>query len=565
MMIDKKKVRILSKSEETVNKNAQTDKRDYQKNRLGYYHNYRYAKLRKMLSTAALSVALISWYTTANGLHQYTFDSIWQAYIISAALQGALFALSINGIKLFLGLDSKIKKGAFILVWCSLLVASSIFSYVYISKDVYSDKLLREDANRILNTYCLKKNYELSAAADSLLNGTGNDVKGLIDEMNSYIDKLAILENGIDFSEEGSDEQINNLRSSLLPYAYTYYSENHVDEINIIDGCIDTSNLIINIDRILTGRYTHQDLDDLIKETQIINAAIQKEITNVEKNKKEKIKERDDYQSRLETYTDINSPAYNDLVELLADTIDQIDNLGILISNMEVELISCNRVPIVLDSVEGNMASAMYNRVLQIHSAMNAEKIPIEEVQRIAEEINDILLENRARLPENDTRIEGYQHFRSNIRKYAAVVEAKELIDRNIELLYNIQIVNELSQESKDSILEDNDINDQIYRNIAIDENGWVTYWQDHLNSLKKIAQKLQVGGMNTNEINDLIETIEDRERLYLSDLNDFERAWGLLSSIHSYKILLVFSLIFAFGIDLFSVLISCLLHLFYS
>lgn len=48
-----------------------------EQNRMTHDKKDRYAKLRKMLSTAALSVALISWYTTANGLHQYVFRSIW--------------------------------------------------------------------------------------------------------------------------------------------------------------------------------------------------------------------------------------------------------------------------------------------------------------------------------------------------------------------------------------------------------------------------------------------------------------------------------------------------------
>ena len=116
-------------------------------------------------------------------------------------------------------------------------------------------------------------------------------------------------------------------------------------------------------------------------------------------------------------------------------------------------------------------------------------------------------------------------------------------IDDEIQSLYNLESIAELTQETDGNI-------------------AWSDYWQMHLNALKRSAQKLQAGGLDGEIISNLIIKLERTERLYLSDLNDFERAWELLFGPHPYKALLRFSFFFSFGIDLFSVFMSCLLYL---
>ena len=73
----------------------------------------------------------------------------------------------------------------------------------------------------------------------------------------------------------------------------------------------------------------------------------------------------------------------------------------------------------------------------------------------------------------------------------------------------------------------------------------------------------LRAGGLDERQISNLIAEIEEKERLYLSDLNDFERAWELLWGGHPYKTSLKFSCVVSAGIDLLSVLMSILLYIF--
>lgn len=511
----------------------------------------KYIKLRKILSTAALSAALISWYTTANGLHQYVFDNLWQAYVISAALQGALFALSIKGIEIFLDFKAG-KKLLLGITWACLLVASSIFSYVYISRDVYSDKLLCEDAHRIFSTYCLTKNYALDAAADELLHGSedSND-GGIVDSMVVYAGQLAVLGNGVDLSEGGNDKKLETLKASLIKYR-------NVNGSGGTNEYVDTSFLITYIEHLLTGKYTSQDIADTRNEIQHLDNSINEKIEEKKNEKAEKIQNKDQYQSRLKDYTNTEIQAFKDLTGDLKDELNNIDEINSLIGELQTEQRDIQQVSNILDLIENSMGSALYNQVLQLRSALNAEKVQVGDVRQIAEEIYNVLLNNNI----VDSRFEGYPGFLNNVTRYDAVTKAQASIEMEIEALYNLKSVYELIYESSENVPEDCVSESRINDNKVFYMETWRSYWQEHLNSLKRNVKMLRTGGLDEALISDLIAEMEKKERLYLSDLNDFERAWGLLWGEHPYKTLLKFSFGFSFGIDLFSVFMSIMLYI---
>lgn len=182
------------------------------------------------------------------------------------------------------------------------------------------------------------------------------------------------------------------------------------------------------------------------------------------------------------------------------------------------------------------------------------------------------LLENG--VTADDERLVYYARFKSDIRKYEVVVQAKEDILEEIDCLYALSNkVEEIYQEENGTAKAELQIDSTSVQNsnslsqdLTEDKDTWVRYWRGRLNTLKSNYQKLCQGGLNVEDTESLIESIEERERLYLSDLNDLERSFSLLFGVkpkHPYKIMLVFSFCFSFGIDLFSVLMSCLLYLF--
>lgn len=514
---------------------AHTDEAPAEETKLGQSPVDGGAKLRDILKTAALSASLISWYTTANGLHEYVFGNLWMAYVVSAALQGALFALSIRGISLFFGFKFKLKRVGLLVIWACLLISSSIFSYVYISRDVYTDQLLLEDAQRVFREECLTENYHLRSSTDQLLSGSESG-KNILQEMDRYVNNLAVLENGVDLSEDGSNQKLSGLRARLLPYAY-----NNNDSMEKIQNCVDTSNLIGYIDKILTGQFTAQDIEDTKIFAEKLDANILERKKGEERVQDMKTTNLTDYQTRLGTFMNTNDPDYQRLNQEVSDLETDIEVISSTISALVDEQLIIEEVPVVLQSVNNSMSVSLYNSVREIRVAMNQEKIDTELVKQLVEEIYDTLLENNSRITATDVRLAGYSSFKSNLEKYAAVIEAQQWIDDELQSLYNLKSIAELNQEG---------------------DKAWSDYWQTHLNALKQSAQRLQAGGLDEEIISSLITKLERIERLYLSDLNDFERAWGLLFGSHPYKALLRFSFYFSFGIDLFSVFMSTLLYL---
>lgn len=118
--------------------------------------------LRKLFTSTSLSTALLSFISTMGGLRLYIFqDNFLSAFLLSGAVQGALFGMSTEFFKILNKYPRKISKIAVIAIWLFLLIFSSGFSYVGISKTAYSDDVLEEDAEQVLIMYCLDTDYEL--------------------------------------------------------------------------------------------------------------------------------------------------------------------------------------------------------------------------------------------------------------------------------------------------------------------------------------------------------------------------------------------------------------------
>lgn len=118
--------------------------------------------LRKLFTSTSLSTALLSFISTLRGLQLYIFqDDFVSAFVLSGAVQGALFGISTEFFKILGIFSKKISQIAFIVIWFFLLFFSSGFSYVGISKTAYPDDVLKDNAEQILIQYCLDTDYEL--------------------------------------------------------------------------------------------------------------------------------------------------------------------------------------------------------------------------------------------------------------------------------------------------------------------------------------------------------------------------------------------------------------------
>lgn len=124
---------------------------------------------QQVLRYAAAALAVLSWFTTAQGLKSFIFPKAYQAYIGSFAIQAILLVFSfmlchfyvrIKKIRCFTARTKNILIITLTCFFCASLIFSSTFSYVYISNTTY--ELIRSrDDNLILEQFLLKTAHSL--------------------------------------------------------------------------------------------------------------------------------------------------------------------------------------------------------------------------------------------------------------------------------------------------------------------------------------------------------------------------------------------------------------------
>ncbi len=115
-----------------------------------------------LLQFAVVFLALVSFFTTANGMKEYIFqDNGVIAYMASAAIQGILLALSMNLPGYLRGIWNSGWNGFFRFLMCLLAVlltgvaifCSSWFSYVYIAEVIHRDSWDTDSELLVQQTY----------------------------------------------------------------------------------------------------------------------------------------------------------------------------------------------------------------------------------------------------------------------------------------------------------------------------------------------------------------------------------------------------------------------------
>lgn len=475
--------------------------------------------VRRLLASSALSTAIISWVATAQGLRIYVFSYYWQAAIISAAIQGTLFAFSVKAIPLMkkLRIKGKIAMG---ILWICILLSSSIFSYVYISKTVYSNKLLRDDSNRIM----VAQYIEIYSFLNDVIE---LNKEKLETEMAGYITLLSKGDGNIEISQD---------------------DKNNINEIkNSINGKV-AGDIIILLDKIKSGSYSENDVKTL--KSLLLNEKNKqnKQIEGIQKQIESKESDIKGDEESLKTFKNINSSRYHDLVKQLESNREDRNKLQVSLKNLRSLIARLDECQIKIEYIENGLERKLYNETLELRKYLNQDKLNTNSLIEVVEKIyNDLFTYN---ISSSDPRLLRYKDFKNYVNQYALLVEKKEIISNDREKVYAIISENESTDE------EDNG-----KENEKIDY-GWEEISSNLQNILKDIPQayfdEFILKSTNENQEylskNEIIELIMNTDRLYLSDLNDFERAWTLLrSDIHTYKTLLWFSVIFAFGMDLFS------------
>lgn len=92
-----------------------------------------------LLRLCTVLLATVSFWSTAQGMKQYTFEQGWQAYAASLAIQGLLLGLNFSLPHFLKQYDKKLKRIPLIVFSLVVLACSSWFSFLYIARHGYQD------------------------------------------------------------------------------------------------------------------------------------------------------------------------------------------------------------------------------------------------------------------------------------------------------------------------------------------------------------------------------------------------------------------------------------------
>lgn len=573
--------------------------------------------LRKLFISTSLSTALISFASTMGGLQLYIFQNNFiSAFVLSGAVQGALFGISTEFFGIFSKFSRKISKTAFIIIWILLLSFSSGFSYVGISKTAYPDDVLKADAEQIMLQYCLDTDYEL-------LDYTKKIEKEYLNDIYDYLDTLNGGVSGFIVSQQ--DKQIfENQKSTLKKYQIINEIDNpdgtktNASEIKAI---LDTEMLCIYIDTIKEGNYGNSlgayknELASKIKE-----AADSKNEYDEKYEDENKLIAGDPssenelaqlgYNGRLAQFRNLSDPNYKKLQQDIA-TAEANKKIFKALSGQLDDFVKyleeCQRF--IENDFETGVENDIYQKTRQLKEEINKEGINTDTVISISEAIYNKLIENNTSA--DDERIKGYVTFKNNINAYKTVIEQRQCLEEEIKDLndYSSALLlgatvdladisadtDEKPSDSSEDATPANHIEDiklMVPADRSESDKMWEITWSNHLLKIQSVIKELpneyrKTGNSaiekylaNTSEDNragadsdDVIslpkkktkylEEISDIRRLYLLDINDFDRAWTLLfASFHplKYKLMLFVSIVIAFGLDLISFAMGCLL-----
>ena len=92
-----------------------------------------------ILRICTILLAAVSFWSTAQGMEDYTFPNGWQAYAASLGIQGLLLGLNFAFPEFWRSCKTSVQKSALLFLTVVILLCSSWFSYLYIAGKAYGE------------------------------------------------------------------------------------------------------------------------------------------------------------------------------------------------------------------------------------------------------------------------------------------------------------------------------------------------------------------------------------------------------------------------------------------
>lgn len=486
-----------------------------------------------IVTVAAFSFSIVSWFATAQGLYEYVFiDQHWQALMLSFAIQSILFVLNLRlpqyfnlvGLKIspvrnqcekhnvdvekifiwkllrkaLLGLSKLLRKVIVSIFYILILVSSSLFSFVYMTNLVYK------------NTQYIDANVALDRSYRMYLS-----------EIDTYSNELTKL----------SQLTINSKLSELQTLVH--------DHTNSQESKSDLENA-------------------LIKKREEYNVKLAEQKTSQSKFDTAKgiyetpmgVRWRD-----AQTYANEKLEYDTALIEL--------ENANKALATAKSEL---DKVQWELNNYKPTLNTTVHDLLVE---TLNSEP-DIDTLELLLKNLNDMVIE----IGENETSAEEFSQIVTNTKELSIAID-------NYRVLREVQSQNGSNNDIKDfknQLLEDEIVVPvPSSENFVNDKAQWETKWKERFlllsNVIKSVPQYSESTANGIDGISEIVDIQSLKEfkpqeaandidvivRENLANINPLERAFKLLHS--DFPFLARFSFLMAPFLDISSLLAGLFIY----
>jgi hypothetical protein len=191
----------------------------------------------RLLRYAASALAFISFITTAEGLCEFVFTEVWQAYLASFAVQSILlifnflffhFYIRINNLDEFPLFFKRVLTYFIVFLFTIALIISSTFSFVFIANNTYLS-MRAKNSNITIERFLKDETYRLRTINDDI----GKDLRTDITEKTKALQEIISAQAAVMDSE--NETNIDNALSNFDIEKYTaetdgFYTETELNK-----------------------------------------------------------------------------------------------------------------------------------------------------------------------------------------------------------------------------------------------------------------------------------------------------------------------------------------------
>ena len=463
-----------------------------------------------LLRLATVLLAIVSWWSTAQGMRDYVFSQAWQANLASFAIQSILLGLNFYLPTFWRWIHSLRGKICVLALSGVVLFCSSWFSYVFIVGTVYEKSWQTESRLLVQSVYrneLYKADEFVQISSDALRETLGDEVAALYTAsknpsgLDLTADKASYADNA-DFAAN------NEIASAIqaMQIATQEGTSSGVREQAAAALTQLTEQVETRIEQLTQQISQTQDALTAAADAQTSAASALRNAP---------------YGSN----TNALQSAYNSAASRLSNLQDTVNQQQQDLQDYQQAQGILQRYAGVL-GIAGNAASVQTGQALRsIQSALLQTDVDTEAIEQQARTVFEQLQAAQDSGSDADfqTLLNDMDSFIRKVQDYAVLKSSGDALQNQI---------------------------DSMTADTAQDTENWEPLWTEKIERLKAIISGLPVSDSGQEyDRADALDKLDDAQRLYISEHNPVDQALIYLGS--PYWQLAAFSLVLAFFLDI--------------